>query len=364
MHRPVHKVVEVEMAVSNSLPDPDSLSVAQASVRNAQIVRMSGAHLISQALYVLAELRIADHLKSGALRAEELAEKAGANAPALYRLLRTTAGYGYFTEDSERRFSLTALGTALQSDAPGHMRSWVMFIAGPTVWGAFGELLHSVRTGEESMMKAYGQSYFDFIENRSEQTRHFNEAMIAVHGTEPGAFAAAYDFAGLRKVVDVGGGTGNLLTHLLLANPHLQGVLYDRPDVAGDARCEIERKGLAERCETVEGSFFESVPFGGDAYILSHVLHDWDDGNCLKILSQVRRAMQGRGKLLVLEELIPPGNNQHPAKFADLLMLTITNGGRERSQQEYAELFAKAGFRLSRVLPTQSPSCVIEAELA
>lgn len=333
-------------------------------MRNAQIVRMSGAHLVTQALYVLAELRIADHLKDGPLQAEKLAELTGAHAPSLYRLLRTTAGYGYFTEDPEHRFSLTALGAALRSDAPGHMRSWIMFIAGPAVWKAFGELLHSVKTGEEAMVKAFGQSFFDFIESNAEQTRYFNEAMVAVHGTEPRAFATTYDFTGMKTIVDVGGGTGNLLTHLLLANPHLRGVLCDRPDVAGEARREIERKGLTERCEMIEGSFFESIPVGGDAYILSHVLHDWDDGSCLRILSQCHRSMKGRGKLLVLEELIPPGDHQHPAKFADLLMLAITNGGRERGQQEYAELFAKAGFRLMRVLATQSPSCIIEAEPA
>jgi len=337
------------------------VSAGQASLRNAQIVNMSGAHLISQAIYVLAKLRIPDHLKTGALVAEELAELTGTHAPTLYRLMRTLAGYGFLSEDSEGRFSLTALGAALQSDAPGHMRSWVLFIAGPTSWRAFGELLHSVKTGEEAVQKVHGKRYFDLITDMPEETRFFNEAMIATFGTEPQAVAAAYDFSQVRTLVDVGGGTGNLLTSLLLANPRLSGVLYDRPDVAVEARRQVNEKGLTSRCEVLEGSFFDAVPVGGDAYMLSHILHDWDDESCSRILKQCHEAMQGKGRLLVLEQLILPGNRRDAAKYNDLLML-VMHCGRERTQSEFADLFAEAGFRLTRVVTTESPSAIIEAE--
>lgn len=317
--------------------------------------------MISAALYVLADLRIPDHLASGPLTAEELARLTGSRADTLYRVLRTTASYGLFVEDAESRFALTDLGSVLRSDAPGHMRSLVMYLAGPIVRRAFGELGAAVRTGEEPMKQAYGLTFFDYITDKPDETRFFNEAMIAIHGTEPQAVAAAYDFAGIDTLVDVGGGTGNLLTTLLLANPHLRGVLYDRPGVTADARRRIEASGLTARCEVREGSFFDAVPGGGDAYLLSHILHDWDDATCLGILASCRKSMHERARLLVLEQLIVPGNARHPAKFNDLVMLAVMSCGRERTEREYAELCAKAGFTLTRVVPTETPSSIIEA---
>jgi hypothetical protein len=335
-------------------------SDAESLPPHAQVIQMATAHVVSRALYAVAELGVADHLSDGPRSSGEIAEATGTHAPSLYRLLRLLAGLGFFVEDAEGRFSLAPLGAALQSGAPGHARSAVRTMAGPMMWNAVGELLHSVKTGETGMEKAFGQPVFDYLGAAPEQATLFNETMIGFHGAEPPAVAAAYDFSGIGTLVDVGGGTGNLLATILLANPELRGVLYDRPYVAAEARLEVERRGLSDRCEVVEGNFFESVPAGGDAYMLSHIIHDWDEQQCLTILENCRRVVPAGGRLLLVEQVVPPGNDLHPSKFLDLVMLTIT-GGRERTEEEYAALFAKAGFELSRVVPTESPVSVVEA---
>ena len=345
---------------SNSGPTPTAFT-EQSPPPHAQVIQMAGGHIIARAIYALAELGIADHLKDGPRSSDEIAQATGTHAPSLYRLLRSMAGFGFFAEDADHRFSLTPLGAALQSGAAGYARSTVRTLAGPIMWHAFGEFLHSVKTDEAAMEKAFGQSLFHYLSTVPEQATLFNETMIGFHGAEPPAVAAAYDFSGIRKLVDVGGGTANLLTTILLANPELRGMLYDLPHVAAEARRQVEMKGLSERCEVVEGSFFESVPAGGDAYMLSHIIHDWDEERCLNILENCRRAMQGVGRLLLVEMVIPPGNDFHPGKFLDLTMLAIT-GGRERTEEEYAALLAKAGFNLIRVVPTPSPVSVVEAE--
>jgi hypothetical protein len=340
-----------------------SAAVEQTLPAHAQVVQMAGGHVIAKGIFAVAELGITDYLKNNSRSAAEIAQHTNAHAPSLYRLMRAMAGFGFFVEDSEGRFSLTPLGAALQSDAPGHARSTVRMLAGPWMWRSVGEFLHSVKTGESGTEKAFGQSVFDYLGTEPQQASIFNEAMIGIHGSEPPAIAAAYDFSGIRKLVDVGGGTGNLLTTILLANPELKGMLYDLPHVAREARQQIEAKNLSERCEVVEGSFFESVPEGADAYILSHIIHDWDEEKCLKILGNCRRVMNEGDKLLLIEMVIPPGNGFHPGKFLDMVMLSVT-GGRERTEQEYAELFAKANLKLTKVVPTDSPVSVIEAQPA
>jgi hypothetical protein len=328
---------------------------------HAQVVQMAGAHVISQAIFAVAELGIADYLKDGPRSSDEIAQATGMHAPSLYRLMRSMAGFGFFVEEDGQRFSLTPLGAALQSDAPGRARSTVRHVVGPLMWQAFGEFLHSVKTGETAVKKVFGQPLFDYLDTDPEQATFFNEAMIGFHGAEPPAVAAAYDFSGIRKLVDVGGGTGNLLTTILLANPELKGMLYDQPHVAAEARRRIELKGLSERCEVIEGSFFEAVPSGGDAYMMSHIIHDWDEPRCLQILKNCREAMGEQGRLLLVEMVIPANNDFHASKYFDLIMLAFA-GGEERTEEEYATLFAKAGFKLTRVVPTQSAVSVIEAQ--
>jgi hypothetical protein len=327
----------------------------------AQVVQMAGSHVVAQAIFAVAELGIADHLTDDPRSSGEIAQATGMHEPSLYRLMRNLAGFGFFVEEDGQRFSLTPLGAALRSDAPRQARSTVRHVAGPLMWQAFGEFLHSVKTGETAMQKAFGQPLFDYLDTDPEQATLFNAAMIGFHGVEPPAVAAAYDFSGIGKLIDVGGGTGNLLTTILLANPELKGLLYDQPHVAAEARRQIELKGLSGRCEVTEGSFFESVPSGGDAYMLSHIIHDWDEARCVQILRNCRAAMGRQGRLLLVEMVIPAGNDFHPSKYFDLIMLAFA-GGTERTEAEYASLFAKAGLNLTRVVPTESPVSVIEAQ--
>jgi hypothetical protein len=273
------------------------------------------------------------------------------------------AGLGYVSGDGEGRFALAPLGEALRSDSPAHARSMVRLIAGPLGWTTLGEFLHAVKTGETAADRALGLPMFDYLATAPQEAQWFNEMMIAFHGAEPPAVAAGFDFSASHTLIDVGGGTGNLLTTILLAYPHLRGVLYDVPHVAAQARTLIASRNLADRCTVSEGSFFDAVPTGGDTYLLSHIIHDWDEASCLAILGQIRRVMPTGGRLLVIEMVIPPGNEFHLGKLSDMVMLAFTPGGRERTADEYATLFAKAGLKLTRVMPTQSPVSVIEAVL-
>jgi hypothetical protein len=352
------------MSNSFSYLSPETSST-QSRPSHAQVVQMmSGGvygFVIAQAIYALAALGIADHLKDGPRTSDELARVTHAHSPSLYRLLRTMAGLGLFTEDAEHGFSLTPLGATLQTGVPGFARSTVLSMGGQLLSQAWTEFLHSIETGGTAFEKAHGAPFFERLTKLPEESSYFNEMMIAVHGDEPPAVAAAYDFSEIGKLVDVGGGTGNLLTTILLANPKMNGVLYDLPHVAQEARREIEMKGLADRCEVVEGNFFESVPEGGDAYILSHIIHDWEESKCLTILENCRRVMSGRGRLLLVEIVIPPSSDFHPGKLLDLAMLAVTGGG-ERSENQYAALLARGGLKLTRVVPTESSVSVIEAE--
>lgn len=326
------------------------------------IAQMIGGHIVTRAMYVFAELGIADLLRDAPRSAADIAPRAGAAPEPLHRLMRMMASLGFLAEDADHRFALTPLGAAMQSDAPFHSRSMVRFIAGPVGWRVLGEFLHSVKTGEAGTEKALGMSAFDYMATAPEDATMFNEMMIAFHGAEPPAVAAAYDFSSLGTLIDVGGGTGNLLTTILQANPQVRGLLYDLPHVAAQARDLIASRGLSDRCAVKEGSFFdEGIPEGGDAYMLSHIIHDWDEASCIKILTNVRRAMKPTSRLLLVEMVIPPGNDFHPSKLSDMIMLSFTPGGCERTADEYGALFAKAGFKLTRVVPTASPVSVVEA---
>jgi len=321
---------------------------------------MALGFVLPRAIYAAAALGIPDELKTGPKDSVELAERTHAHAPSLYRLLRALASVGFFTEGDDRRFALTPQGAALQTDAPGFARSTILSLAGDLQWRAFGEFLHSVTTGETAIEKAYGMSFFDCLSRDPVEATLFGEAMIGLGGAEPPAVAAAYDFRDVHRLVDVGGGSGHLLATVLLASPWMHGVVYDQAHVTDAARERIATLGLADRCEIVDGDFFRCVPAGGDAYVLSHVLHDWDDRRCLTILSNCRDAMGGSGRLLVVEMVCPAGDAPHPGKISDLVMLAIT-GGMERTEEEYGALLANAGFELARIVPTASAVSVIEA---
>jgi hypothetical protein len=321
---------------------------------------MATAHWVSRIVYVAAKLELADHLANGPKGAEELAGVTGTHAPSLYRLMRTLALVGLLSEDGAQRFTLTPLGEALKKNAPGAARATILTLASDTFCAGFGELLYSVQTGKSGFEKVLRMPVFDWLGQNPEMASLFSQTMIGFHGAEPAAVAAAYDFSNLKTIVDVGGATGNLLTAVLGRAPGARGILYDLPHVVRDAPAMIQSRGLTDRVTIEGGSFFERVPAGADAYMLSHIIHDWSEAQCLTILGNCRRAMKPDGRLLLIEMVLPPGNSPHPGKMLDLMML-VGPGGQERTEQEYSKLLAKAGFRLVRVVPTESAVSVVEA---
>ncbi|HZI95094.1 MAG TPA: methyltransferase [Patescibacteria group bacterium] len=327
---------------------------------HAQVIQMASSFWVSRAVYAAARLGIADLLGDGAKSAQELAGPTGMHAPSLHRLLRALGSLGLFTESPDHKFALTPLGATLKTGAPGAARSTVIALAGHWMWQAWGEFLYSLQTGKSAFEKVWGMPVFDYLAGHPDEAKFFGEAMIGVHGAEPAAVAAAYDFSDIQTLVDVGGGTGNLLTTILLAHPHLKGVLFDLPHVVPHALQNFAAAGTANRCQAVSGSFFESVPPGGDAHMLSHVIHDWDEEKCLTILRNCRKAMGSKGRLLIVEFVLPAGDEPHAGKILDLVMLTVP-GGVERSGEEYGALLAKAGLRLTRIVPTESAVSVVES---
>jgi hypothetical protein len=311
-------------------------------------------------LYVAAKLDLADRLAGGPKSAEALAVATGTHAPSLGRLMRTLASLGLLTEDGQHRFALTPLGEALKSGAPGSARASVLTLAGDWVWRGFEHLLYSVETGKSGIEKSLGEPLFSWLGKHPEDASLFSETMIGFHGLEPAAVAAAYDFSGLETVVDVGGATGHLLTTILGSHPGPRGVLFDLPHVVRDAPALIRARGLAGRVTVESGSFFETVPAGGDAYLLSHVIHDWTEDQCLTILGNCRRAMKPDSRLLIIEMVLPAGDGPHPGKMLDMMML-VGPGGQERTEPEYAALLDKAGFRFTKVVPTRSAVSIVEA---
>jgi hypothetical protein len=258
---------------------------------------------------------------------------------------------------------LTPLGDALKTGAPGSARATILTFASDWWVHGFGHLLYSVETGKSGFEKSLGMPLFDWLSNNPEEASLFNETMVGVHKAESPAVPAAYDFSSLTTIVDVGGGTGHLLTTILANYPESRGILFDLPHVLRDAPALIQSRGLADRVTIEAGSFFDRVPSGGDAYLLSHVIHDWSEEQCIAILTNCRRAMNPGGRVLIIETVLPDDDTPHPGKIFDIVML-VAPGGQERTEQEYTTLLGKAGLRLTRVVPTESAVSVVEAGLA
>ena len=289
------------------------------------LIQMATAHWISRFLYVAARMNLADQLAERPKTAEELGRSTGAAAPSLYRMMRTLASLGLFTEDSEHRFSLTP------RPAAGSVRASVLTLAGEIFTQALDHLLYSVQTGKTSFEKAFEVPLFDWLANHPAEASMFSETMVGLHGAELPAVAAAYDFAEFGTIIDVGGATGNLLSTILGRYPKPRGILFDLPHVVADAPGLISARGLVNRIKIESGSFFENVPSGGDVYLLSHIIHDWSEAQCLTILSNCRRAMQPDSRLLMIEMVLPTGDAPHPGKILDIIMLAVP-GGQERTE--------------------------------
>jgi hypothetical protein len=327
---------------------------------HARLIQMATGYWVSRMIYAAAHLSLADHLAAGPMTPAELAAATGAHPQSLHRLMRALASLGVMTEESHNRFALTPLGEALRAGAPGSARATILALAGGYWWRGWEHVLYCVETGETAMQKAFGMTIFEYLARHPQEASYFNEAMVGFHGDEPQAVAAAYSLRSGETVVDVGGGTGNLLTALLERYAGTRGILADLPHVVPEARAFIDSRGLADRVVTQATDFFARVPAGGDVYVLSHVIHDWDEDQCVTILSHCRGAMKRDGRLLIVEMVLPPGDAPHPGKLLDVAMLVMP-GGQERTQEEYRDLLGRAGFHLTRVVPTESAVSIVES---
>jgi O-methyltransferase domain/Dimerisation domain len=332
---------------------------AQDAQPSAILHQLLSGHWISQALCVAAELGVADHMAGAPRDVLELARAVDAHPGALYRLMRALASVGVFTEVAPRRFALTPVGDCLRATSRTSLRSLALTV-NSLDWAAWAEARHSLRTGETAFQHVHGVGPFDYFRRHPKVGQIFDDAMTGFVTQNGSAIVEAYDFSGLSRIVDVGGGVGALVVSILLANPELQGVVFDLPDVVASARQRINEAGLAGRCECVTGSFFETLPTGGDAYILASIIHDWDAEHCRKILATCRAAMSPIARLLLIEMVIAPGDHPFFGKLLDLEML-VCFGGQERTEEEYQELLMASGFRMTRVIPMRTPSSIVEA---
>jgi hypothetical protein len=334
-------------------------ATAAALPANVRVFEMAAAVVAARALWAAAELGVADALDNDARPVAELAVTCGADPGALYRVLRLLAAHGVFVEQDGRHFAHSDMSRTLRSDHPTRTRAAVRMLGSDGMYRALGALPVSLATGAPSWDAAMGEPMFDWLSHEPEAASLFNDAMIGIHGGEPPAVAAAYPFAG--TVIDVGGGSGNMIVNVLHQHPQARGVVYDMPHVVVEAQRRLDAEGLSGRARVEGGSFFDGVPAFGDLYILSHIIHDWDEERCVRILRHCREAKAAGGKVLLVEMVVPPANVPHPAKMLDIVMLAVP-GGQERTADEYRDLLARAGLRLTRVLPTASPVSVIEAE--
>jgi hypothetical protein len=328
------------------------------STPQARMAQMITGYWISQMVHVAAMLGLADRLADGPKTADELALATKTHAPSLYRLLRALASLGVFSEEDGGRFRLTPLAECLRSDVPGSQRAMALMM-GDEHYRCWGDLLESVRTGRTAFDRLYGKPIFEYLAERPGQAQVFDAAMTAIHGRETQAMLDAYDLSDVGVLADIGGGNGTNLIGILSHYPRMRGILFDLPHVVGRVRIKPEAAGATDRCEIVGGDFFGTISVVADAYFLRHIIHDWDDERAGLILKNIRSSMPERAKLLVMEHVLPPGDEPSFGKLLDLNMLLLP-GGVERTAEEFRRLYEGAGFRLTRIVPTATDVSVIE----
>ena len=326
------------------------------------LVQLVFGKCMSMAISVVAKLRVADLLADGPKSVADLATRTNSHAPSLYRVLRALAAVGVFTELADGRFALTPMSEYLRTGVTGSLRGMADFFGSDWSWRAWGNLLETVQTGRTAFDSIFGEPVFDYLAKHPDEAAVFNEGMTGFSSNIAPAVAGAYNFADFKTVVDVGGGHGVLMNTILQVYAEVNGIVFDSLHVVAGAEDAIHKAGLTGRCRAVGGNFFQSVP-AGDAYLMKHIIHDWPDDQATTILRNCRKAVNHGGKLLLVELVIAPGNAANLAKIVDLEMLAIASG-RERTEVEYRQLLAGAGWRLSRVLPTKSSTQIIEAEPA
>lgn len=351
------------MTVSNVSPHFRSApgETTQATPPVTVVFGLLNSYLVARSIHVAAQLGVADVLQDGPKAVADIAAAVGAHPDSLYRLLRALVSVGVFTEVEPGSFALTPLGNCLREDTVPSLRSYARLF-GSDIWlQTFDHFLEVVQTGRPGFDLAHGMPRYAYLDQHPELGSLYNQAMGDISSVQIPALLAAYDFSGIQSIVDVGGGQGGLLAAILVANPHTTGMLFDRPQVAEEARAKIEAAGLAGRCRVVSGDMFKEVPEGGDAYIVKHVFMELDDAEAEVLLWNLRRAIRGGGRLLVIDPVIPAGNEPSPNTMADLAMLLLSPAGRSRTPAEFHNLFETAGFVPGRVIPTPPLTSIVEA---
>jgi hypothetical protein len=320
-----------------------------------ELLDLVGGFLRTQAMATVARLGVADIVESAPLPIEQIAARVGADPSALHRVMRLLAMDGIFTEVRPGAFAATELSDGFRDDAPHSPRYLAMLHGGPS-YQAAGRMLECVRTGEPAAQTVFGTPFFEYLATDPEASEIFNRAMASGARARLAA-AREHDWSGASVVADIGGGNGALLSAVLAAQQHLRGIVFDLPHVVAEARPVIEAAGLAERCELVGGDFFEAALPGADTYLLAQILHDWDDERAAAILRNCRRSITDGGRLLVLELILPEGDQPSYAKVIDLIMLTLL-GGRERTRAEWESLLREGGFELVGVTTNPAASLI------
>ncbi len=323
------------------------------------------AYWQSQLVFMAAKLGIADALVSGPLTVEEIASRVGAHAPTLKRVLRALASLGIFASDPHGRYHLTRLAQTLRSDHPESLRDFALMLVDDYNWSAWGALEHAVRTGGSAFEHVHGAPAFTWMRRHPEKEKMFSASMASISVMENGAVARSYAFGKLQTVVDVGGAHGHLLVAILRSYVRVRGILFDQPAVVAEAARAgyVTASDVTARCRTQAGDFFASVPVGADAYVLKYIIHDWDDDRSIRILENCRKAMSADGRVLVVDHVVAPGNRFDWGKLMDINMMVML-GSKERTKDEFRQLFMRAGLRLKRVIRTGSSLSILEGVAA
>lgn len=339
--------------------DPDSMA-DDVRANRERLLGMVNGFMLSQALHAFTVLGLADEIGAGRRTAADLGARVQADPIAVNRLLRALSAAGVLDEDEEGGFGLTPLGEGLRQDASASLAGWTALVGSTNFWTNWGGLVESIRTGKTGWRLRLDVDAWDYRAQHPEENQRFDRAMVSITSVYADTVAEDYDFPRFATIVDIGGGRGTLIAEILRRNPAARGVVFDQPHVVEGARPLLQANGLLERCQVVAGSFFESVPEGGDAYILKSVLHDWYDPEAMRILKTVRAAMRPDSVLLVVERILDPPNQGLSGKLTDLNML-VNPGGTERTRSEWDRLFTAGGFRLRDLHPTHGIFTVLES---
>lgn len=329
---------------------------------DAQLLQTLFGFMVTRSVSAVAELGVADALKEGPVYLADLARTVGADKRSLYRVMRVLVSTGMFAEPEPGSYELTPVSELLRSDVPNSLRDLAVTLTSESHWLPWGQFTQTLISGESGPQHTFGTDIFSWFQRaeNSGEWKLFNAAMTSFSSMTSTAVTESYDFSRYKRVVDIGGGHGFFLRAVLSKAPDATGVLFDLPGVHDGLGADE----LGRRIERVAGDFFQEVPAGGDCYTMKHIIHDWGDDQCRTLLGNIARVMDPAGRVLVIETVMPEGQEPHPAKFMDVNMLAMTEGGTERTEREFTTLFESAGLILEAIHPTQSPVSVIEARQA